>query len=153
MRGKWIRKIDNKRRAVGILLAVLGGYCFFVGYLFQVIDLIFGLFHGIESAVLTNLLKLFFTFLILIFPTTIIGSIFPITTYLYSVETGKLGKDVALGMDPASSEFYDSKKKKYVLRADKKKLTAAGMIALAPTSALLHAIPVVGALPIQLYGL
>ena len=93
--GKWIRKIDNKRRAVGILLAVLGGYCFFVGYLFQVIDLIFGLFHGIESAVLTNLLKLFFTFLILIFPTTIIGSIFPITTYLYSVETGKLGKDVA----------------------------------------------------------
>ncbi len=42
----------------------------------------------------------------------------------------KLGKDVAFGMDPASSEFYDSKKKKYVLRADKKKLTAAGMIAL-----------------------
>src|SRR3972149_11424316 len=93
--GKWIRKIDNKRRAVGILLAVLGAYCFFVGYLFQVIDLLFGLFHGIESAVLTNLLKLFFTFLLLIFPTTIIGSTFPITTYLYSFETGKLGKDVA----------------------------------------------------------
>jgi len=94
--GKWIRRIENKHRALGILLVVLGAYCFFVGYLFQVIDLIFAMvFHGIESAIVTNLLKLFFTFLILIFPTTIIGSIFPITTYLYSFETGKLGKDVA----------------------------------------------------------
>ncbi len=93
--GKWIRRIDNKHRALGILLVVLGAYCFFVGYLFQLIDLIFAMFHGIESAIVTNLLKLFFTFLILIFPTTIIGSIFPITTYLYSFETGKLGKDVA----------------------------------------------------------
>jgi len=94
--GKWIRRIENKHRALGILLVILGAYCFFVGYLFQVIDLIFAtMFHGIESAIVTNLLKLFFTFLILIFPTTIIGSIFPITTYLYSFETGKLGKDVA----------------------------------------------------------
>jgi len=42
----------------------------------------------------------------------------------------KLGRDVAFGMDPASSEFYDAKKKKYVLKADKKKLDAAGMIKL-----------------------
>jgi len=40
----------------------------------------------------------------------------------------KLGKDVAFGSDPASSEFYDAKKKKYVLRADKRKLDADGMI-------------------------
>lgn len=93
--GKWIRQVENKHRTLGILLVILGAYCFFVGYLFQAIDLIFAMFHGIESPIITNLLKLFFTFLILIFPTTIIGSIFPITTYLYSVETGKLGKDVA----------------------------------------------------------
>src|SRR3989304_4245780 len=93
--GKWIRRIENKHRALGILLVILGAYCFFVGYLFQVIDLVLAMFPGIESAIVTNLLKLFFTFLILIFPTTIIGSIFPITTYLYSFETGKLGKDVA----------------------------------------------------------
>ncbi len=42
----------------------------------------------------------------------------------------KLGRDVALGMDPASSEFYDAKKKRYVLRADKKKLDIKGMIAM-----------------------
>ena len=42
----------------------------------------------------------------------------------------KLGRDVAFGMDPASSEFYDAKKKKYVLKADKKKLDSSGMIKL-----------------------
>ena len=41
----------------------------------------------------------------------------------------KLGKDVVFGTDPAASEFYDAKKGKYVLRADKKKLDAKGMVA------------------------
>lgn len=39
-------------------------------------------------------------------------------------------KDVAIAMDPASSEFYDKKKKRYVLRADKKTLSAKEMTAL-----------------------
>lgn len=40
----------------------------------------------------------------------------------------KLGKDVAIGMDPASSEFYDKRKKRYVLKRDKRSLTAEKMI-------------------------
>lgn len=40
----------------------------------------------------------------------------------------KLGKDVAMGMDPASSEFYDKRKKRYVLKRDKKRFTADKMI-------------------------
>jgi len=35
------------------------------------------------------------------------------------------GKDVMLGMDAASSEFYDEKTKRYVMRKDGKKLTSA----------------------------
>lgn len=42
----------------------------------------------------------------------------------------KLGQDVAFGIDPASSEFYDTKSKRYVLRTDKKKLDSKGMIAM-----------------------
>lgn len=42
----------------------------------------------------------------------------------------KPGVDVKLGMDPASSEFYDVKKKEYILRADGKRLDGAGMIKL-----------------------
>ena len=40
----------------------------------------------------------------------------------------KLGKDIAMGMDPASSEFYDKKTKKYILKRDKRKLSAEAMI-------------------------
>ncbi len=40
----------------------------------------------------------------------------------------KPGRDVKLGMDPASSEFYNEKTDRYVMKADKKVLTAEGMI-------------------------
>ncbi len=40
----------------------------------------------------------------------------------------RLGTDVGIGMDPASSEFFDPKTKQYVLKADKKKFTAAEMV-------------------------
>jgi enolase len=39
-----------------------------------------------------------------------------------------LGPDVAFGMDPATSEFYDAKKKKYVLATDGRKLDSDGMV-------------------------
>ncbi len=42
----------------------------------------------------------------------------------------KLGTDVGYGMDPAASEFYDAKKKKYVLKTDGRKLDADGMVAM-----------------------
>jgi enolase len=42
----------------------------------------------------------------------------------------KLGKDVAFGTDPAASEFYDAKKRKYVLKTDGRKLDAAAMVAM-----------------------
>ena len=40
------------------------------------------------------------------------------------------GREVALAIDAAASEFYNSKTQQYVLKADNKKLNAAGMIAL-----------------------
>jgi enolase len=41
----------------------------------------------------------------------------------------KAGKEVFLALDPASSEFYDKKKKKYVLASEKKELSAEKMVA------------------------
>ena len=40
----------------------------------------------------------------------------------------KAGKDVMIALDPASTEFYDAKTKKYNLAAEKKKLSSAQMI-------------------------
>ncbi|MEA3249747.1 MAG: phosphopyruvate hydratase [Patescibacteria group bacterium] len=42
----------------------------------------------------------------------------------------KPGRDIALGSDVAASEFYDEKKNRYVLKVDKKSLTAAQLTAL-----------------------
>lgn len=42
----------------------------------------------------------------------------------------KAGKDVMLAMDPAVSEVYNSKKKRYILKVDKKELTTDQMIGL-----------------------
>lgn len=94
--GIWIRKAKNKYMTMGALLVLLGAYCFFIGTLFDLVDFVYiSLSGSIESALVSNLIKLVLIFAILIFPTTIIGSMFPICTYLYSVEFGKLGKDVA----------------------------------------------------------
>lgn len=38
------------------------------------------------------------------------------------------GKDIFITLDPASSEFYDKKNKKYVLASENKKLTSAEMV-------------------------
>jgi enolase len=40
----------------------------------------------------------------------------------------KAGKDVFLALDPASSEFYNKKKKRYILASEKKELTAEKMV-------------------------
>jgi len=42
----------------------------------------------------------------------------------------KAGKEVMLAMDPAVSELYDAKKKRYALKVDKKSLTSAQLIAM-----------------------
>ncbi|MFH1173328.1 MAG: phosphopyruvate hydratase [bacterium] len=42
----------------------------------------------------------------------------------------KAGQDVALGLDVAASELYDTKKKKYYLKTDRKKLDGLGLIRL-----------------------
>ncbi|MBI4281348.1 phosphopyruvate hydratase [Candidatus Uhrbacteria bacterium] len=52
----------------------------------------------------------------------------------------RLGTDVGIGMDPASSEFFDPKTRRYVLKADKKKFTAEEMVAY--YSALLKKYPI-----------
>ncbi len=40
----------------------------------------------------------------------------------------KLGDDILFALDPASSEFYDGDKKKYILKSEKRELTSAEMI-------------------------
>jgi len=40
----------------------------------------------------------------------------------------KAGSDIFLALDPASSEFYDKKKKKYILASEKRELTAEQMV-------------------------
>jgi enolase len=40
----------------------------------------------------------------------------------------KAGKDVYLALDPASSSFYDTDKKRYVLKSEKKELTSQQMV-------------------------
>ncbi len=40
----------------------------------------------------------------------------------------KAGDQIRIALDPASTEFYDAKKKKYILSAEGKKLSSSGMI-------------------------
>lgn len=40
----------------------------------------------------------------------------------------KAGKDIMIALDPASTEFYDEKSKKYILKAEDKKLSSDQMI-------------------------
>jgi enolase len=40
----------------------------------------------------------------------------------------KLGEDILFALDPASSEFYDADKKKYVLKSENRELTSAEMV-------------------------
>jgi len=40
----------------------------------------------------------------------------------------KLGEDILFALDPASSEFYDEKKKKYILASENRELTSAEMV-------------------------
>ena len=40
----------------------------------------------------------------------------------------KLGEDILFALDPASTEFYDEKKKKYILASEKRELTSAEMV-------------------------
>ena len=40
----------------------------------------------------------------------------------------KAGSDILIALDPASSEFYDAKKKKYVLKSENRELSASQMV-------------------------
>lgn len=91
----WIKKARYKRRFLGILLILLGVYCllatFVLGYIREPFIYLAG---TVESQLAANLIKLLLSFVVLIVPTTIIGSTFPMITYLYS-DFKKFGKDVA----------------------------------------------------------
>ncbi len=94
--GKLIADIKNKYRFFGIALAILGIYCMASLNLFSLIRYPFLYFSGsIENPLTLNLLKFFFSFLVLIVPTTVIGAMFPLVTYLYSREFKNFGRDVA----------------------------------------------------------
>lgn len=94
--GKWIRSVERKLTFTGLALLALGAYCLVSLHLFGLVRYPFILFAGsIDSPLLLNLVKFFFCSLILLFPTVIIGAMFPVVTHLYSVEFKRLGKDVA----------------------------------------------------------
>lgn len=94
--GKVIADIKNKYRFFGIALIVLGIYCMVSLNLFSLIKYPFLYLSGsVEDPLTLNLLKFFFSFLILIVPTTVIGAMFPLVTYLYSREFKEFGRDVA----------------------------------------------------------
>ncbi len=92
----WIKKAKHKRRFLGLSLISLGVYCllatFLLGYIREPFLYIAEL---AENPLLTNLVKLFLSFVVLIVPTTIIGSTFPMITYLYADDFKKFGADVA----------------------------------------------------------
>ena len=92
----WIRRTRRKYRFLGLSLVFLGLYCLASDYLLGSIYYPFQYITGaVESPMGINILKLFFSFMILIFPTMVIGSVFPVVTYLYSEEFRRFGRDVA----------------------------------------------------------
>ena len=94
--GRFIGLVENKMRFSGLALISLGIYCLFSIYIFGFLNYPFHFFIEItSSSIVLNLVKFFFCFIVLIFPTTVIGSMFPIVTHLYSKEFSKLGQDVA----------------------------------------------------------
>jgi spermidine synthase len=94
--GRWIRKTPHKHLFMAKALFALGLYCLFSPYLFGLIRYPFFYMAGVvEDPLAINLLKCFFSSLVLIFPTTVIGAMFPVTTHLYSLEFKRLGRDVA----------------------------------------------------------
>ncbi|MBE9528581.1 MAG: fused MFS/spermidine synthase, partial [Proteobacteria bacterium] len=94
--GKLVADIKNRYRFFGIALVILGLYCIASLSLFDLIRYPFMYLSGsVESSLTMNLLKFFFSFLVLIVPTTIIGAMFPLVTYLYSEEFKNFGRDVA----------------------------------------------------------
>lgn len=93
---RWIKKAEKKHRFLGTVMIILGAYClgatFLLGYIREPFFFLAGV---VEHPTAVNLLKLFFSFVILIVPTTIIGATFPIITYLYATDFKNFGKAVA----------------------------------------------------------
>lgn len=90
-------RVKNEMRFCAVALVLLGLYCVGSVYLFDLVRYpMLNVAASTESALVLNLWKFFFCFLILIFPTTIIGAMFPFVTKLYSRAKGGLGRDVAL---------------------------------------------------------
>ncbi len=94
--GRFIGSIENKTRFCGLALISLGIYCLASIYIFGLLNYPFHFFTEITgSSALLNLVKFAFCFIVLIFPTTVIGSMFPIVSHLYSREFSRLGQDIA----------------------------------------------------------
>lgn len=94
--GILVRRVEHKYRVCGIALIVLGLYCLASVYMFSLVRFPFQHLSGlIASPVWILFVKFALCSAILIVPTTIIGAMFPVMTYLYSVEFKKLGRDVA----------------------------------------------------------
>ncbi|MEE9542366.1 MAG: fused MFS/spermidine synthase, partial [Thermodesulfobacteriota bacterium] len=94
--GILIRRVEHKYRLCGLALIVLGLYCLASVYMFSLVRFPF---QHLSTLIASELWIIFIKFIlcsaILIVPTTIIGAMFPVMTYLYSVEFKSLGRDVA----------------------------------------------------------
>ena len=94
--GALMKGSSGKVRLFGLALIALGVYSALSLYLLGFIKYPFYLISGsVDSALAVNLLKLVFSFFILIFPTTVIGAVFPVATHLYSREFNRLGSTAA----------------------------------------------------------
>ncbi len=91
-----IYRVRDLRRFCAYALIALGAYCLLSIYLFGLIKYPFQAFVLMAQAPLpVNLFKLALSFVILIFPTTVIGMMFPLVTHLYSKGFGETGRRVA----------------------------------------------------------
>ena len=91
-----VRKVRHKYRLAGLALVFLGLYCLASVYMFSLVRFPFIFLSAFSASPLWLMfVKFILCAAILIVPTTIIGAMFPVMTYLYSVEFKRLGRDVA----------------------------------------------------------
>lgn len=94
--GKLIGKFSHKYKILAVAFIVLGFYCLMVPFIFDFISYPFSFIRSVITTPLAlNIFKFVFCFFVLIVPTTIIGAMFPVVTYLYSENSNSLGKSVA----------------------------------------------------------
>ena len=101
--GRLVGKVREKYKVAGYALISLGFYCLFLPFIIDFIDFPFSFIRDfISNPIMLNFFKFLICSIVLIVPTTIIGAMFPVITYLFSTNSNNLGTDVA------SVYFFDT---------------------------------------------